>query len=127
MNYFEAIRTRCEELDKLGQAYLDKFEFLPNDQVLDRIWNKAQALFEAAGEDFDKLPEWAAEAMDGHIPYSSPPRNGSLYCSMGWSVVAQDAHLRNQLEIAEGRETKELDFPVLAEKEIVLKYAETLP
>ena len=127
MNYFKAITTRCEELDKLGQAYLDRFEFLPNDQVLDRIWAKAWELFEAAGKDFKKIPEWAASAVDGHIPYSAPPRNGSLYYLMGWSVVAQDAHLRNQLEIAEGRETKELDFPVLAEKEIVLKYSETLP
>lgn len=122
MNYFDAIVHRCEQLDALGQAYLDKFDFIPSDEMAERIWNAAKVLFDAAGEDWDKIPEWAATCMDGYVPYTpGGRRNGSIYYALGFSIVSRDAHLRNLLEIAEGRTTEELDFPVLAEKEIVDK------
>ena len=121
-NYFEAISIRCEELDKLGEEYLSKFEFLDNEEVCNRIWKAANAIFKAKNEDWDAVPEWVASTLDGGIPYAGNSRNGSIYYSLGLSVVSRDAHLRNLLEIAEGRETEELSFAVLAEKEIVNKY-----
>lgn len=122
MNYFDAIKKRTEELDLLGQNYLNKFDFLPNDQICERIWTAAKKMFSDKKEDFDSCPWWVAQTMDYCLPYSTIPKNGSIYFSLGFSSVSQDAHLRNLLEIAEGRETTELDFEVLAKKEIVEKY-----
>ena len=118
MNYFSAIAYRANELDKLGESYLKQFEFLSNNEILDRLWKKANQLFTNANKDFDAIPEWAADFLDGWVPYA-PSKNGSLYHALGISVVSRDAHLRNLLERAEGRETKELNFPILAEKDIV--------
>lgn len=121
MDYFKAISFRASQLDDLANAYLSKLPFLSNDQVLEKLWSKAKEIWKQNGSDFNgKSPEWVENWMDGWIPYSTP-QNGSLYFSLGWSVASQDAHLRNLLERAEGRETKELDFAILAEKEIVDK------
>jgi hypothetical protein len=114
MDYFTQVKNRCDELDKLANAYLAKFEFLPNDQVMDRIHAVAFKIFKDANEDWDAVPEWVASCMDGWMPYTGYS-NGSLHFALGFSVASQDAHLRNLMEIAEGRETKELDFPVVAE------------
>jgi hypothetical protein len=124
MGYFAAIVKRCSELDELGQNYLSRLEFLSRDAICERIWNKANTLFRAAGEDFDKVPDWVASTVDGYIPYSCMSRNGRLYYKLGYSVVAQDALLRNLLEIVEGRESIELDFPCVVEKQIVDKYCD---
>jgi len=124
MNYFAAISFRCQQIDALAQAYLDKHSFMSNDDILQRLWKIAQTLFkekcDKKWENIDKIPEWAGNFLDGWIPYA-PSRNGSLYHSLGVSVVSTDAHLRNLLEIAEGRETEELDFPILVEHHIVDK------
>jgi hypothetical protein len=122
MNYFEAITHRCSELDTLGANYLNSFEFLPNDEVCQQIFKIAKSIFTKAGEDWEAVPEWVASTMDGWMPYASVPQNGSLYFSLGFSCVSQDAHLRNLLERAKGTETKELDFEVVADKKIVAKY-----
>lgn len=122
MNYFSAISKRCEELDKLGKAYLDKFEFIPNSDILARLWEIAFDLYKKNGEQFEGLPAWAANFIDGHPPFA-PGRNGSLYLSLGTSVISRDAHLRNLLERVEGRETNELDFEIVANHSIVDKYA----
>lgn len=121
MNYFDAISHRAAQLDELGQNYLNKFEFLSNDEILTRLWKIANDKFDSIGRDWNKIdsiPEWMGSFLDGRTPYS-PSNNGSLYYSLGYSVISADAHLRNLLERAEGREIKELDFPCLAEKEIV--------
>jgi len=123
MGYFEAITYRVSEIDKMAQAYLDKFEFLSNEDILQRLWEIANNEFDKIGRDWNKIdliPEWIGDFLDGWIPYA-PSKNGSLYYSMGYSVISADAHLRNLLERAEGRERNELDFGVLAEKEIVNK------
>lgn len=114
MNYFEQLTKRCNQLNEKGNAYLDTLPFLPNDEVCDRIYKAAQRIFQEANEDWESIPDWVASAMDGWIPYAALPKNGSLHYSLGWAVASQDAHLRNLLERAEGRETKELNFPVLA-------------
>lgn len=119
MNYFQELVSGCDELDRKGQAYLDSLPFLPNDEVKQRIHNKAVEIFNAANEDWDAVPEWVSQTMDGHIPYGVLPTNGSLYFAMAFSVVSMEAHLRNLLEIAEGRETKELDFPVIVPKPVI--------
>lgn len=119
MNYIQELMTGCEELDRKGQAYLDGLPFLPNDEVKQRIFVKARELFDAANEDWDAVPEWVAQTMDGHMPYSVIPRNGSLYFSLAFSIVSMEAHLRNLLERVEGRETKELDFPVIFPKPVI--------
>lgn len=102
---------------------MDKFEFIPNEEICSRIYNKALELFTMADEDWDKIPEWAAYVMDGYIPYSTKSHNGSIFHALGFSCVSQDAHLRNLLEIVEGRETKELDFPIIVDKKVVAKRA----
>jgi len=124
MNCFAAISFRCQQIDALAQAYLDKLEFMSNDAVLERLFEIAKKMFkEKCNDDWnqcDKIPDWASNFLEGWTPYA-PSRNGSLYYSLGVSVVSTDAHLRNLLERAEGRETKELDFPILAERKIVDK------
>lgn len=119
MNYFQAIAARAEQLDELGRKYLDSLPFLPNDEVIQRIFVRAKQIFEEAEEDWEAVPDWVASTMDGWMPYATLPNNGSIYYSLGYSVVAHDAHLRNFLEIAEGRTDQRLDFPCLAEKEKV--------
>jgi len=118
MNYFEAIRVEGERLDKLGTAYLKNLPFMSNATVLERLWNKANALLQSEG--WDDLPDWASCILDGGAPYGTP-KNGSLYYALGFSPVSNDAHLRNLLERVEGRETKELRFPILADKKRVNK------
>ena len=121
MDYFKAISFRASQLDDLANAYLSNLPFLSNEQVLERLWVKAKEIWNQNGGDFNgKSPEWVENWMDGWQPCSTP-QNGSIYFSLGWSVASQDAHLRNLLERAEGREIKELDFAILAEKEIVDK------
>ncbi len=124
MNYFAAIKFRCEEIDALAQTYLDKFQFMSNGDILQRLWEIAKFQFKTkCNDDWDKidaLPEWMGNFLDGWTPYA-PSKNGSLYYSLGYSVVSADAHLRNLLERTEGRETKELDFPILTEHHIVDK------
>lgn len=116
-NYFESITEACDELDRQGNEYIDRFDFIPNDEICKRIWNAANKIFKDSGEEWNLVPEWVANTMDGWMPYANIPRNGSLFFSLGFSCVSQDAHLRNLLEIAEGRETKWLDFDCLVDKD----------
>jgi hypothetical protein len=122
MNYLDAITKRAEELDVLAREYLDSLEFIDNQEVMNRIFSAAERIFKQNNEDWDKIPEWAASTLDYHIPFSKIPSNGSLYFMMGFSSISMDAHLRNLLEIAEGRTEKELDFEVIADKSIVESY-----
>lgn len=50
--------------------------------------------------------------MDDHLQYWRVDARGSLAAQLSHSMVSQDAHLRNLLEVAVGRETSLLDFPV---------------
>ena len=126
LNYFQLMQKGVEELDKKADKYLSDKEFIPNDEILNRIWKYCLELFFANGgkEDelgflifenlnWENLPWWVADGLDGHLPYCSVPINGSLNFSLGFSSSSFDAHLRNLLEIAEGREKNELDFPYL--------------
>lgn len=126
MNYFDAIDFRVNQLNELGQKYLNKFTFMSNDEILARLWEIADKLFdEKSGRDWNKchlIPEWAINFLDGWTPYL-PPDRGSLYSLLAFAMVSNDAHLRNLLERAENREKNELNFPVFAEKEIVEKLA----
>lgn len=123
-DYFTELKEGAEQLDALAEVYMEDKEFLPNDAVMDRIWEACLRLFKKHGGyydgghlrfdrlDWDRLPWWAAQTLDGWMPYSSVPRNGSLGFALGYSPASMDAHLRNILEIAEGREHRELDFPI---------------
>lgn len=126
MSYFEIMKNGVAELDKKANEYLSDKEFISNDEILERLWKYCLELFYANGGEKDQsgildfenlnwenLPWWARSALDGHLPYSSIPENGSLNFSLGFSSASFDAHLRNLFEIAEGRENKELDFPFL--------------
>ena len=130
MNYFTKLTEECAKLDALGQAYLDGFEFIPPNKIVDRILKAARNVWEAAGgesitdEEWTALPEWVKASEDGSVPYSGPPNNGSLYYHLGFSLISCDAHLRNLLEIVEGREEKELDFPVLVDEAIMDAFVE---
>jgi len=117
MKYFAAISKRADELTVLGQEYLDALPFMSNEDVGQKIWDKAIEIDESDGEN----PEWVDEALDGFIPYYGVPRNGSIYFSLGFSPTAQDALLRNFMEHLLNQ-TEELKFPCLAEKDIVSSY-----
>lgn len=123
MNYFSAISKRAEELNALGQEYLNKLPFMSNDDVCQRLWDVAWEIDASDQEN----PDWVWSTTEGNIPYGGVPRNGSLYFSLGFAMVANDACLRNLLEVAEGRETEELDLATLAEKEIVESYCDLTP
>jgi len=127
MDYFQAIAFRVEEIDRLANAYLSKFDFLSNDQIMERVHTAAWKIFKEHNEDWNSVPEWVASTCDGWMPYASVSRNGSIYHALAFSMPSQDAHLRNLLEIAEGRETKELDFPVMAEKDVVWSMTDKEP
>ena len=114
--YFASIAERVAVIDKLANEYLSKFEFIPNDAIMDRIHAAAWKIFKEKNEDFQAVPDWVASTVDGWMPYTGGSRNGSIFFALAFSPVSQDAHLRNLLERAEGRETKELDFPVIAEQ-----------
>jgi hypothetical protein len=102
-NLFAEISASAERLNERGQAYLDRLPFLDNDTVIDRILAAMPTPLEWVNEQIE----------DGGMPYAVMPRNGSLHFVIGFSVVSRDAHLRNVMEIAEGRETDELDFPTI--------------
>ncbi len=124
MNYFKAILKRCEEIDALAEKWLSKFDFIDSPTLCQSIYDKAWDIFEEANEDWDAVPEWVAEVVDGHIPYAGIPENGSLFYSLGFSVISQDAHLRHFYETnVLGKSIVDLSFPVLAEEEIVMKYS----
>ena len=112
---FTWIKDEGNKLDILGKAYLDKFDFIANDDMAQRLAEISWRLFEESGKDWDSIPWWAANIQDGWMPFYHPPKNGSLHYSLGFSMVSQEAHLRNLLEIAEGREKKELDFPLICD------------
>lgn len=109
-DYLQQLMDGADELSAKGEAYLRNLPFLPNNEVAERIFKRAWEIFKASGEDFDAVPDWVASSVDGTVPYASESRNGSLAYLMGYSPEARDARLRNLLEIAEGRETQELDF-----------------
>lgn len=113
-NYFAALVEKASKLDELANKYLENFKPMSNEEAVNRIHKAAQELLKEAGENFDQLPDWAAESLDGHVPYSTIPKNRSLGFTLGFSIASQEAHLRNLLEIAEGRTTQHLSFPVVA-------------
>lgn len=117
MNYFEKITSRCNELDKLGQDYLDQFDFIPSDKLAEAIAEKAYEIFKSKNKDWDKIDDLTADILDNGVAFCGVPNNGSLYYAMGYSMVSQDAHLRNLYNnYVLGLNEGELDFPVLAEK-----------
>lgn len=121
MNYFEALAKECEELNQKGQDYLDTLsEEISVDEAAERIYNAAKKIFE---EKRGNAPEWILDLVyDGFMPYYGIPKNGSLRFILGFSIVAQEAKLRNLLEIVEGRENKGLDFPACVPKDFYDKY-----
>ena len=117
-DYFGLLSWKCDRLTEKAQKYLDSLPPISNDDCIQGIWEKAQEIFAKNDEDFDKVPWWVADTMDYHMPYTNIPKDGSLGFSFGFSIVSFEAHLRNLLEIAQNRETKELDFPF---KEVITK------
>lgn len=120
MHYFAAIAHEVKRIDELANEYLAKFtDELSCADMADRIHAIAWDKFEKAGRSFDAVDEDVALVIDDGVPFCGPQRLGSLYNSLGFSLASQEAHLRNLLERMEGRETKELDFPVIADKKNV--------
>lgn len=120
-NYFKAISIECDKLTEEGQKYLDQFDFLTVDQMADRIWEAYLDKFQEVNEKWEDLPEWAQDCIDG-VPYCAPPRNGSIHFLLGYSPTAQEACLRNLLEIAEGRTTEVIDLSYIVDKDFWKKY-----
>ncbi len=110
-NYFQDISDACDALTEKADNYLKNLPFLTNDEICQRIWDKANQIFKDNNEDWDKVPEWVADTIDG-----------SLHFHLGFSSASWDAHLRNLLEKIEGREEKELDFGFCVPKGISEEY-----
>jgi len=117
MNYFKELARKANELEEKGNEYLKKLPFIDNETICERIHQIGLEIYKKNNEDFDKCPDWVSDCLDGAIPYGSVPKNRSLKISIGYSPVAQDALLRNFLEVLEGRESKLLDFKCIAEVE----------
>jgi hypothetical protein len=117
-NCFSYLKHFVAEMDKAAQEYLDQFEFVPSDKIADAIWKLVQDAFTAVDDDWDKVPDWAADLMDCGVPYCGPSRDGSLWYSLGLSVVSQDAHLRNLWENIKNDTNNILPFPVVVPKDI---------
>ncbi len=118
LDYSEAIKRRADYLNTLGAAYLARLPFLDNQTVLERLWESTN-LREERG---DALQDWEESFLDGWIPYA-PSSNGSLYYSLRRAEISCDAHLRNLLEVSEGRERDYLPFAAVAEKDVVREWA----
>lgn len=117
MNIFQELVRKAGELDKKGQQYLDKLPFMKTDDVAERIHKIGLEIYKKNNEDVDKCPDWISDLLDGCIPYYGVPTNGSLAFKMGYSPTAQDALLRNFLEVLEKRETEFLNFKCIAKFE----------
>lgn len=113
--YFSELARCAKELDVLAETYLARLPEITDDDVAERLWSIAHTTFpdpEAIG--WENLPAWAESILDYHMPFYGPTRDGSLGHSLGSSLRSREAHLRNLLEIAEGRETEYLTFPCCA-------------
>ena len=117
MNIFQELVNKANELDRKGQEYLDKLPFIKSEDIAERIHQIGLEIYRKNNEDLDKCPDWIMDLFDGCVPYYGVPRNGSLAFMMGYSPAAQDALLRNFLEVLEGRETELLDFKCIAKFE----------
>mgnify|MGYP003975297233 FL=1 len=115
IDLFTWIGKESDKLTKKANKYLSKLPEISNQDVADKLAKISFKLFKEAKEDWRAIPWWAGDIMDGHMPYWGVPRNGSLHYSLGFSMSSQEAHLRNLLEIAEGRESKELDFSLICD------------
>lgn len=121
MNYFTELTERCSLLDERGREYLDTLPFMSNQDVVKAIWNFLNEKHlpdnkEYKDLDWNKLNELEAQIYDSGVPFSSIPKNGSLKFSMGFSVVAWEAKLRNVYEhLVNGAQI--LDLPGVADIE----------
>ncbi len=126
MNYFEAIAKRCAELDALAEERMKGLPFISCPDMVDFLWVEAHRIFKTENEDWDAVPDWVGYAMDGFIPFTQPPHNGSIYHALGFSMQAMEYNLRLYYEaVKAGRDPDGQEFvPCLAEKEIVDAYAQ---
>lgn len=120
LNYFEFILNESEKLTQKGNEYLEKLPLMHNDEVAKKIYEHAKRIYDEKGD--EGSPDWVLEALDGYIPYYAIPKNGSLYFTFAFSPSAQEAKLRNFLEVLEGRECDFLDFDCIVSKELVHKH-----
>lgn len=120
MGFFSDLSKRCDQLSEVAQKYLDTLPFISSEECTKRIWNWA---WEQVDKDdrgdviFNEKHDFAEQIIDGGVPYSEQPSNGSLHYSLGWSVTAQDANLRSLLEFVEGRQNEWIKFKCLADLE----------
>jgi hypothetical protein len=117
MNYFTELAHATNELDERAQLYLNQFDHTSVRDLCALINRKVWEIFRNFGEDYEKIPpKWKncfEIILDGGMPYLRQ-NNGSINYALGFSNISAEAHLRNFLEQLEGRETKNLDFPVVA-------------
>ena len=119
MGYFDDLEKAREELDEKAQNYLNQFDFMATTDMCERIWDKGWEILKKHKDDYESIPELYKDAVtcigEGSMPYLDfAKRPGSFNKTLGLSLVSVDAHLRNLLEILEGRTDKELDFGLVA-------------
>ena len=120
VKYFSQLASEAENLSALAQKYLDQFQFMSTEDMMEKIYNNCWRIFKESGEDFEKIPEQFQDAVncviDGAMPYyTTAMEPGSLNKTIGLSLVSVDAHLRNLLERLEGRTNEKLNFGIIAE------------
>lgn len=118
MHYFQALQKRVEELDKLAQPYLENRPQWSMMDLAAEMHKLAWKIFEENGCDFEKVDEYVANIVDGHIPFCFPSRNGSIKYALGLSLASQEAHAWNLYDYLQGKVDKpELDFEIVADVE----------
>jgi hypothetical protein len=111
---FSYLPKLVAEIDIAAQEFLDQFPFVPSDEIAEDIDTRAWKIFRDENEDWESIPEWVADVVDGGVPYCGGSRNGSPHHSIGLSVTSLDAHLRCYWENIKNDTNFILPFPIIA-------------
>jgi hypothetical protein len=117
-NYFKDLIAAASLLDEQAKPYLlNRPEWSLND-IAAQNYDLGMAWFKREGEDFDKVPEVVANIADGHVPFASMPKNGSLNFLLGFSMASFEAHAWALYDYLSGvKDTHELPFSCIAKVE----------
>lgn len=118
-NCFSYLPKLSNELTIYGNEYLERFnDGKSNADLIEDVW---QVVSKFTDVEIESHPErdLIDEILDGWMPYTQIPRNGSLWFSLGFSVVAMEANLRMMREYFIGSEPiLGMDLPICVPKEL---------
>lgn len=124
-NYFKELTLRNERLSEECRKHIDALPELSMsiDEMAQEIASWCWSEFKKVDEDWDKIDEypwWVGQTVDHGVPCSSVPHNGSLACTMGYSVESAELHVRAMLEYCRGNKEIQslMDYPLVAKVEL---------